>query len=107
MHKSQPSQSACKLELWWQQAGPLSNRQAIQLCAAEPEPRCLCTHLSWPKQTKATCLSLTTCACPACRTLNRIQTRIYPAALHSNQNLLVCAPTGAGKTNICMLAVLH
>lgn len=42
-----------------------------------------------------------------CRTLNRIQTRIYPAALHSNQNLLVCAPTGAGKTNIAMLAVLH
>ena len=44
---------------------------------------------------------------PMCRTLNRIQTRIYPAALHSNQNLLVCAPTGAGKTNIAMLAVLH
>ena len=42
-----------------------------------------------------------------CRTLNRIQSRIYPTALNSNQNLLVCAPTGAGKTNIAMLAVLH
>ena len=41
------------------------------------------------------------------RTLNRIQSRIYPTALNSNQNLLVCAPTGAGKTNIAMLAVLH
>ena len=42
-----------------------------------------------------------------CRTLNRIQSRIYPTALNSNQNMLVCAPTGAGKTNIAMLAVLH
>lgn len=25
----------------------------------------------------------------------------------SNQNMLVCAPTGAGKTNIAMIAVLH
>ncbi|KAL0039926.1 hypothetical protein WJX77_011783 [Trebouxia sp. C0004] len=41
------------------------------------------------------------------KTLNRIQSRIYPTALNSNQNLLVCAPTGAGKTNIAMLAVLH
>lgn len=46
-------------------------------------------------------------SCELCRTLNRIQSRIYPTALNSNQNLLVCAPTGAGKTNIAMLAVLH
>lgn len=76
--------------------------------------------------------------------LNRIQSRIFPAAYHSNENLLVCAPTGArsqraagrehprlhplvlrwtdesltfshqtpnqtgaGKTNIAMLTVLH
>ena len=42
-----------------------------------------------------------------CRSLNRIQSRIYPAAFGSNENLLVCAPTGAGKTNIAMLAVLR
>ena len=42
-----------------------------------------------------------------CRTLNRIQSRISPAAFRSNENLLVCAPTGAGKTNIAMLAVLR
>ena len=41
------------------------------------------------------------------RSLNRIQSRIYPAAFGSNENLLVCAPTGAGKTNIAMLAVLR
>jgi len=39
--------------------------------------------------------------------LNRIQSRIFPAAFQSNVNLLVCAPTGAGKTNIAMLAVLR
>lgn len=26
---------------------------------------------------------------------------------YSNENLLVCAPTGAGKTNIAMITVLH
>jgi activating signal cointegrator complex subunit 3 len=25
----------------------------------------------------------------------------------SNENILVCAPTGAGKTNIAMITVLH
>lgn len=41
------------------------------------------------------------------KTLNRIQSRIFDAAFHTNQNLLVCAPTGAGKTNIAMISVLH
>ncbi|OAE30033.1 hypothetical protein AXG93_3893s1430 [Marchantia polymorpha subsp. ruderalis] len=41
------------------------------------------------------------------KTLNRIQSRIFPTAYNSNENLLVCAPTGAGKTNIAMIAVLH
>ena len=41
------------------------------------------------------------------RSLNRIQSKIYQTAFHSNVNLLVCAPTGAGKTNIAMTAVLH
>ena len=41
------------------------------------------------------------------KSLNRIQSRIYEAAYHSNENLLVCAPTGAGKTNIAMMTVLH
>ncbi len=41
------------------------------------------------------------------RTLNRIQSKIYHTAFNSNENLLVCAPTGAGKTNIAMVAVLR
>ena len=39
--------------------------------------------------------------------LNRVQSKIYEAAYRSNENLLVCAPTGAGKTNIAMMTVLH
>lgn len=41
------------------------------------------------------------------KSLNRIQSRIFDAAFFTNQNLLVCAPTGAGKTNIAMISVLH
>ena len=40
-------------------------------------------------------------------TLNRIQSKIYPTAFFSNENLLVCAPTGAGKTNIAMTCILR
>lgn len=39
--------------------------------------------------------------------LNRVQSRIFPTAFRSNENMLVCAPTGAGKTNIAMIAVLR
>ncbi|XP_059620784.1 activating signal cointegrator 1 complex subunit 3 [Phlebotomus argentipes] len=39
--------------------------------------------------------------------LNRIQSVVYPTAYHSNDNMLVCAPTGAGKTNVAMLAIVH
>jgi pre-mRNA-splicing helicase BRR2 len=38
--------------------------------------------------------------------LNRIQSKLHHAALETPENLLVCAPTGAGKTNIAMLACL-
>eukprot|EP00611_Tribonema_gayanum_P026985 TRINITY_DN6549_c0_g3_i1.p1 TRINITY_DN6549_c0_g3~~TRINITY_DN6549_c0_g3_i1.p1 ORF type:complete len:2065 (-),score=717.17 TRINITY_DN6549_c0_g3_i1:1631-7681(-) len=39
--------------------------------------------------------------------LNRIQSRMKDAALNGGDNLLLCAPTGAGKTNVAMLAMLH
>lgn len=39
--------------------------------------------------------------------LNRIQSKIYPKAFESDENLLLCAPTGAGKTNVAMLSVLR
>ncbi|KAI0987954.1 hypothetical protein GJ496_008006, partial [Pomphorhynchus laevis] len=37
--------------------------------------------------------------------LNRIQSIVYPSAYNTNENLLICAPTGAGKTNVALLAV--
>ncbi|KAJ2829595.1 Pre-mRNA splicing [Coemansia erecta] len=39
--------------------------------------------------------------------LNRVQSRVYPAAFNSDENMLICAPTGAGKTNCAALAMLR
>lgn len=39
--------------------------------------------------------------------LNRIQSIVFEKAYYSNENLLICAPTGAGKTNIAMLAIVN
>ncbi|XP_015785684.1 U5 small nuclear ribonucleoprotein 200 kDa helicase [Tetranychus urticae] len=41
------------------------------------------------------------------RSLNRIQSRIYPAAMERDENLLICAPTGAGKTNVALLCMMR
>ena len=40
-------------------------------------------------------------------TLNIIQSRLYETAFKTPENLLICAPTGAGKTNIAMLTILQ
>ncbi|KAF1790109.1 P-loop containing nucleoside triphosphate hydrolase [Phytophthora cactorum] len=39
--------------------------------------------------------------------LNRVQSKMFPAAFKTSENLLLCAPTGAGKTNVAMLTILH
>ncbi|KAJ7578996.1 putative RNA helicase [Mycena floridula] len=39
--------------------------------------------------------------------LNRIQSKVFPTAFNTDENMLICAPTGAGKTNVAMLTVLH
>ncbi|XP_021098367.1 activating signal cointegrator 1 complex subunit 3 isoform X5 [Heterocephalus glaber] len=41
------------------------------------------------------------------RRLNRIQSIVFETAYNTNENMLICAPTGAGKTNIAMLTILH
>jgi len=46
-------------------------------------------------------------AFPRMKTLNRIQSKVYESAYHSNGNLLISAPTGAGKTNIAMMCILR
>lgn len=32
---------------------------------------------------------------------------VFQTAYNTNENLLICAPTGAGKTNIALLTVVH
>lgn len=39
--------------------------------------------------------------------LNRVQSRVYKSALSSADNILLCAPTGAGKTNVAVLTILQ
>ncbi|ODV88104.1 hypothetical protein CANARDRAFT_26259 [[Candida] arabinofermentans NRRL YB-2248] len=41
------------------------------------------------------------------KTLNRMQSLIYEVAYDTNENMLVCAPTGAGKTDVALLTILH
>ena len=44
---------------------------------------------------------------PDYEVLNRMQSLVYPIAYYTNENMLVCAPTGAGKTDIALLTILH
>ncbi|XP_027106928.1 DExH-box ATP-dependent RNA helicase DExH12-like [Coffea arabica] len=39
--------------------------------------------------------------------LNRVQSKVYETALFGADNILLCAPTGAGKTNVAMLTILQ
>lgn len=39
--------------------------------------------------------------------LNRVQSKVFPIAFESDENLLLCAPTGAGKTNVALLTILR
>lgn len=41
------------------------------------------------------------------RTLNRIQSKLFRAAMDTDENLLLCAPTGAGKTNVALMCMLR
>lgn len=41
------------------------------------------------------------------QSLNRMQSLVYPVAYKTNENMLICAPTGAGKTDAAMLAILN
>ncbi|KAK4131874.1 Sec63-domain-containing protein [Trichocladium antarcticum] len=41
------------------------------------------------------------------KSLNKIQSQCYPAAFQDDGNMLICAPTGSGKTNVAMLTMLR
>ena len=40
------------------------------------------------------------------KSLNRIQSIVFESAYNSNENLLICAPTGAGNTNFIQIIIL-
>ncbi|TGO91674.1 hypothetical protein BPOR_0021g00190 [Botrytis porri] len=39
--------------------------------------------------------------------LNKIQSQCFPTAFEDDGNMLICAPTGSGKTNVGMLTILR
>ncbi|TDZ25688.1 putative helicase mug81 [Colletotrichum orbiculare MAFF 240422] len=41
------------------------------------------------------------------KALNRMQSLVHPVAYRTNENMLICAPTGAGKTDAAMLTILQ
>ncbi|KAL2756416.1 hypothetical protein ACRALDRAFT_1042526 [Sodiomyces alcalophilus JCM 7366] len=41
------------------------------------------------------------------KALNKIQTECFPTAFEDDGNMLICAPTGSGKTNVAMLTILR
>ncbi|TIB36491.1 hypothetical protein E3P84_00909 [Wallemia ichthyophaga] len=46
-------------------------------------------------------------AFPGTKALNRVQSKLYPVAFGQDDPILLCAPTGAGKTNVAMLTILN
>ncbi|CAK4031933.1 Antiviral helicase SLH1 [Lecanosticta acicola] len=41
------------------------------------------------------------------KTLNRMQSLVYQVAYNTSENMLICAPTGAGKTDAAVLTILN
>ncbi|CAG0914379.1 unnamed protein product [Notodromas monacha] len=41
------------------------------------------------------------------KSLNRIQSKLFEPTMERDENLLLCAPTGAGKTNVALLAMMR
>lgn len=39
-------------------------------------------------------------------TLNKMQSLVYPIGYETNENMLICAPTGAGKTDVALISIL-
>ncbi|KDQ53780.1 hypothetical protein JAAARDRAFT_136540 [Jaapia argillacea MUCL 33604] len=46
-------------------------------------------------------------AFPGYDKLNPVQSKLYPTAFGTDEPILLCAPTGAGKTNVAMLTILN
>jgi replicative superfamily II helicase len=42
-----------------------------------------------------------------CENLNTIQSKVFKSAFLTDENIMMCAPTGAGKTNVALLTILR
>eukprot|EP00375_Theileria_parva_P000202 XP_762871.1 ATP-dependent RNA helicase [Theileria parva strain Muguga] len=40
-------------------------------------------------------------------TLNPVQSTVFETAFNTSENMLICAPTGSGKTNVAILTILN
>ncbi|KAG1680515.1 U5 small nuclear ribonucleoprotein helicase [Nymphon striatum] len=41
------------------------------------------------------------------KSLNRVQSRLFKTTMETDENVLLCAPTGAGKTNVALLCMMR
>lgn len=64
-----------------------------------PKEKRICVATEMPAWTHAAFGSITH--------LNTLQTEVFESAFRSTQNMLVCAPTGAGKTGCALLVILR
>ena len=79
------------------------NSDAVRVFTSRPMTTYLPAPLPPPPPPRRRCC----CTPQGMDKLNRIQSKMHEAALLSPENLLLCAPTGAGKTNVAMMTMLH
>ncbi|KAJ1719220.1 Pre-mRNA splicing, partial [Coemansia erecta] len=73
-----------------------------------PEPLAADAADAWPRVAIADLPAWAQKAFPAdVQRLNAVQSRVFAAAFEGDDNMLICAPTGAGKTNCAALAMLR
>ncbi|KAJ2592446.1 Pre-mRNA splicing [Coemansia sp. RSA 1722] len=72
-----------------------------------PAPEPLSAQDGGPRVPISTLPAWAQAAFPGVSELNAVQSRVYAAAFESDDNMLICAPTGAGKTNCAALAMLR
>ncbi|EDV24592.1 uncharacterized protein TRIADDRAFT_25989 [Trichoplax adhaerens] len=86
-----------------------AKRSSDQLCESVMLPfSAPAPPMEWERKVPITALDeIAQMAFTGTKYLNRIQSIVYENAYNSNENLLICAPTGAGKTNVAMLTIIR
>jgi len=79
-----------------------NDMEKVILPAMRMDPKQVATRLKIAEIMDANCAR----AFEGTASLNPMQSKTFDVAFHSRDNMMVCAPTGAGKTNVAMLAVV-